>query len=230
MTFYRELSGYVESPLLAILAVGLLVRGRAALCWSFGAYAVTVLASNSIIAAWPDSFDFTHYVVRETVLMVLKALIAVEIWWRTFSSLPRARPRVGSILVGAFVLAGIASRAVPPGLDAWTSFVGVVNPRLQMALLLCYAVVASAAWWFRAPLHSFHRAVLFGFATYLVLHTVGLSYHGWQGSSDSSAFVNWLLDATMYPVALILWSWAAWRPLRAPSPILSRLQPWAHSS
>jgi hypothetical protein len=233
----QVLSLYVETALLLVLCAGLLRRRRAALCWSFLAYALAVVGGNQLQRVmhakyWGSDYHafFSYYVLKETVLFVVKALVALEIWLRTFAVFPRARLRVGLLLVSALLVLVAVVQIVPSERDQWDLFIGVVVPRLQVGALALYLIVALAARSYFVPVHEFHRAVFVGFGAYLTLHTLTFAYHGWSGMTSESFRIGFTLEAIAYPATVTWWAWAAWRPLREPSPILSRLQPWAPSS
>lgn len=236
MRLVQVLALHVETTLLLVLCAGLLRRGRAALCWSFLAYALVVTGGNQlqrVIHAEYVGSDyhvfFSYYVLKETGLFVVKAFVALEIWQRTFAAFPRARVRVGLLLATSLVLLAALVRIVPSERDQWDLFVGVVVPRLQVGALALYLTVVLAARWYLVPLHEFHRAVLLGFGAYLAVHTMTLAYHGWTGGTSESYRLAFPLEAIAYFATVAWWAWVAWRPLRAPSP-MSRLQPWAHFS
>jgi hypothetical protein len=230
MKLVQVFARHVETALLLVLCAGLLRRRRAALCWSFLAYALAVVCANQV-APFLEYVDwsFDANVFKETALFVLKVLVALEIWQRTFATFPRARVQVGGLLAIALLLLAGSVQVAPSERDQWDLFIGVVTPRLQFGALALYLIVVSAAGWYRVPLHEFHRAVLLGFAAYLVVHALTYAYLGWNGGTPRSYHLSYPFNLGGYLATVVWWSWAAWRPVRAPSPILSRLQPWARS-
>jgi hypothetical protein len=230
MRLVQVLAPHVETMLLLVLCAGLLRRGRAALCWSFLAYALAVVCANQLSPLWDEgAWGFGSYIFKETALFVLKVLVALEIWQRTFATFPRARVRVGVFLAIALLLLAGSIQIGPSQRSQWDLFIGVVTPRLQVGALVLYLIVVFAAGWYRVPLHEFHRAVLLGFGAYLVAHAVTFAYLGWSGGTPESYGLFVPVVLSTYFATVVWWAWAAWRPLRAPSPLLSRLQPWAHS-
>jgi hypothetical protein len=211
--------------------MGLLVRGRAALCWAFFAYLSVVMTCFTLIACWPEHFwNLGFYSAKETGYFVLKVLIAVEIWRRTFATLARARVKVGFLLVG--ILLATSAMVLSTAADGRHPFdvvVTIIGPRQQAGSLALFALVATAAWWYRAPLHPLHRAILVGFSFYLPINTVAYSVFGWFLAPEAARPWAGALNAVAYNLTMIWWAWAAWRPVRAPEPIALRLQPWAHS-
>ena len=220
---------HVGAALAATALVGMFLRGRVAACWSFFAYLLVGVAANRLVVHFPERFfEFTFWSSKETVLHVLKILVAVEIWHRTFSSFPRARVRVGLALAGGLLAIAVAVRTLPTDLLLYDTLVGVLFPRQQAGVLMLFAVVVSAIGWHRVPLHPHHRAILVGFGACLPLSTFIASFIGFQSSE------LWQLrlrpfEQLAFVAASDWWAWTAWRPRVAPSPIVSRLQPWAHS-
>jgi len=167
--------------------------------------------------------------MKETGYTVLTVLIAVEIWVRTFWSFPRARVRVGFVLIVALLGTAVAVSMLPTDLHPYDLLMGVLIPRQNAGTLALCAALVSAAFFYRVPLHPFHRALLIGFAACLTVQTPLLSLVGLQSGSVST--VNWsgALNAAASVAAAGWWAWAACRPTRVPSPIVSRMQPWAGS-
>jgi hypothetical protein len=225
------LVGHLVHLLLAAGAAGLVVRRRAALCPTFLCYLLTVLTCSSMIGQWPEHFwNFEFHSVAETGYFVLKALVAVEIWLRTFATLPRARVRVGCCLV--VVLLATAAMVVSTPADGrhpYAVVVTILAPRQQAGTLALFAIVVAAAWWYRAPLHPLHRAIMGGFSLYLPVNTLVASMFGWFMAADAARPWMWGVNTVAYGLTSAWWAWAAWRPVRAPEPIISRLHPWAHS-
>jgi hypothetical protein len=229
MTTPFVLTAHVVMTLLALSATGLVVRGRVSFCWFFLVYVCATLTSDLVMATWPQRFwVFSVFSMKETLLSVLKILICLEIWQRTFSGFPRARVRVGLLLLLALLGIAFAALAIPPREGFYEALL-ILGSRLQAGALLLYAIVVSAAAWHRVPLHPMHRAILLGFAAYLTVHAVALSLIALDTGN------TWAYEA-IRPISLATycgvsawWAWAAWRPLRPPTDLISRLHPWAHT-
>jgi hypothetical protein len=219
----------LAAALIVAALAGLLVRNRASICWSFFAYLLVALTTNRLSALWPARFfELTFWSTKETVLDLLKIFIALEIWQRSFSAFPRARVRVGLLLAGALLATAVAVWTLPTNLPSYDTLVGVLYPRQQAGTLLVFAVLVSAAAWHRVPLHPLHRSILVGFGICLTLSAALSSFVGFR---SSEVWLDLLrpYEQLTYVAATLCWTWAAWRPQRSPSPIVSRLQPWAHS-
>ena len=226
----RMLLTNIAAVLLAIVAAGLLVRGRVGLCCAFFIEVLVALTTNRLQAHWPERFFvFTFYAVKETVLAVLTIVVGLEVWRKSFSRFPKARVRVGILIASALLATAVAAAMVPEDLSRYKALVTILVPRLNSGTLCVLTMVVAAATWYRIPLHPLHRAVLMGHAVVLSGQVLLLSMLGW--SSDPNSVLETLSDLNrlVFLGACSWWAWAAWRPSTPPTPILARLQPWAHS-
>jgi len=67
-------------------ALGLVIRGRLRLNWSFAAYVLTALTTNLLMAWAPERFyESAFYLLSQTLLHVLKFGVALEIAWRVIN-------------------------------------------------------------------------------------------------------------------------------------------------
>jgi hypothetical protein len=227
---YDFLIANLGALLLLSTLAGLLVQRRARYCRSFFAYLSATTTFQLLIVYWPETFFvFTFYSMKETVLFVLKSSVALEIWRRSFSPFPRARIRVGFLLAGATLLTAVAAHTLPDDMHPYDILVGVLLPRLQAGLVLLYAIVVCAAAWYRVPIHPLHWAILLGFAGFLTVNSLLLSFVGWHRGAASTFLWVGRLNAAAYVLAELWWCAAAWRRPRQANPILFRLQPWADS-
>jgi hypothetical protein len=215
---------------LALTAIGLVVRQRAAFCWSFLIYVLGTCILLGVETSLPALFrEYAAYSTKETALAILKLLVGLEIGYRSFSSFPRARIRLGVTLLIVLCLTAAAGQAVPRGLYPYDAIVGILHPRQQAGTLALYAIIVSTASWYRVPLHPLYRAILVGFCAYLAVGAIAASYSGLHPSSTTVYVVANRLQLGTYSATVVWWAWAAWRPVRPPTPVIARLQPWARS-
>jgi hypothetical protein len=220
--------GHVVDALVVLIIIGLLRRRYVRFCWSFLVYLSAVWAFDRLGDLMSDRSDYyTIYSAKETMLDVLKFVVALEIWQKSFCSFPRARLRVGILLALVLLATAIGTLTVSMDVDPYDALLSLISPRQKAGALGLFAVVVSGAWWYRIPLHPLHRAILLGFAGYLVLATLLASLLGLLG--QEARWVLGRIDVAGYFAVSIWWAWAAWRTSHLPNPILTRLQPWARS-
>jgi hypothetical protein len=210
---------------LAIL-VGLFTRRRAHLCWSFVAYLVTVLVCNSLVSFWPDRFyRLWFYSLTQDLLTAMKLAVAAELTYRTFRAFPGAAARVRILLAPVFFVPVLFVSKVPAG-ASYQEIVQLYQPQLQTGVIWIITAITLLIAWYRVPVHAMHRAILIGFAAYLLIFTTLLNAQRDFGFDQFRNFFN-LADGPAYILLLCWWAYAAWVPARRPVlalDVLKRLQ------
>jgi len=202
---------------LAMLAalVGLFVRGRAHLCWSFVAYLMTALVCNSLQSFWPEQFFRQwFYLLTVGLLDALKLAIAAELTYRTFRAFPGAAARVRVLLLPVFLVPALFVVKVPTG-ATFEDLVRLYQPQVQTGVIWLMAAITLLIAWYRVPVHAMHRAILIGFASYLLIFTTFLNVLRDFGFDQLRAMIN-VADGYAYVALLCWWAYAAWVPARSP--------------
>jgi len=218
-------SNLVTLALLAILA-GLFARRRAHLCWSFVAYLVTGLVCNALMSFWPDRFfRLWFYSLEQDLLVALKLAIAAELAYRTFRAFPGAAARVRVLLAPVFFVPVLFMSKVPDG-ASYQEIVQTYLPQIQTAVIWIITAITLLIAWYRVPVHAMHRAILIGFAAYLLIFTTLLNVLRDFGFDNLRNFIN-MADGYANLLLLVWWARAAWVPARRPVlalDVLKRLQ------
>jgi hypothetical protein len=203
------IANLVRTAVLLII-VGLMLRRRVGMCWSFFAYLVAILAGNTLSSVWPDRFNTqSFYLLKSTVYNILKLCVAAELSYRVFRAFPGALARARTVLAPLIALVAIGIISVPHGTD-YADIVTRYNPQVQTGVIWLFSATAVLAVWFNIPLHFFHRAVLLGFSSYLIvfatLYNILRSF-GFERLWDPIGFV----DAYAYLALVGWWAFTAWR-------------------
>jgi hypothetical protein len=213
---------------LCILAtlVGLYARKRAHLCWSFVAYLVTVLVCNSLISFWPEHFYRQwFYILQQGFFDVLKLAVAAELTYRTFRAFPGAASRARLLLAPLFAFTALFIISVPTG-ATYADLVSRYHPQVQTGSIWIMTGIALLIAWYRVPVHVMHRAILLGFASYLLIFTTLLNILRDFGLAGLYQPID-LIDSYAYLALMAWWSYAAWVPAHRPVlslDVLRRLQ------
>jgi hypothetical protein len=199
---------------LLVLLAGLVVRGRARLCWSFAAYALAILLGNSLATFWPDRFYTpAFYVLKQGVYDVLKMAVALELAWRAFEAFPGARRTARLVLLALLAASTLVLGALTPPssyADLWEFQPGTATAALWLLTATALLVV-----WYQVPVHEWQRAIMLGLAPYLLVFVIALGLlerHGWPALHAGAG----LLDSAAYLALLLFWNRVAWR--REPGP------------
>jgi hypothetical protein len=221
------LVAHVVKALVFFALAGMLVRRRAHLCWSFVAYLVTVLVSNSLVTFWPEQFfKVWFWILTQGLFDALGMGIAVELGYRTFQAFPRAQATARRVL---FVVL-FATSAALIGIPIASTYGQVVfdwQPRVLAGTIWVMNGLAVLITWYRVPVHAYHKAILLGFVPYLLVFTTLLSLMkqwGW----DFLPYVQ-ALEPLAFMLLMGFWAWSSWRGEEQPQAsraLVHLLQPW----
>lgn len=220
--------------LLAAL-VGLLVRGRLRLVYSFPFYLLAVVVLSSLSGLWPERFHtWSFYWFKQSVYGVLEVAIALELTTRVFQTFPAARRTARIVFLVVLVVTFIAAWTAPVNTPAgartqgeWAQLVVLLHPRIANGTAWLFGALFALILYYRLPLHHLHKAVAFGFMANLLFLTFGLD------QLRRSQFTNVRLMSYMgslaYTAVTAYWAWAAWRrddPPPVDPEVVQRIQPW----
>jgi hypothetical protein len=214
MTLALLLAHATKVALLAVLA-GIIARGKARQCWSFVAYLAAILLGNTLASLWPEQF-FTpsFWIFKQRVYDVLKMAIALELSWRVFAAFPGAWRMARLVLTSVLTASTAAVVAFRP--HATYDNVYELQPSVTTAAIWLLTGTALIVVWYQIPIHDWQRAVMLGFAPYLLVFVILLRLmkrHGWAFLPQYG-----LLDTTAYLALLFFWVYAAWREARVDEP------------
>jgi len=206
----------VKLGFLACLA-GIFARRRQGVCWAFVAYIVVVLLGNSLISFWPDRFyNPSFWILKEGAYTLARVAVAIELAYYAFRFFPGARATARALLLSVLGLTIVLSAdSVGAALSAgsYKASYPVVLVRCVPAVLTgtmwLMAVTAILVIWYHLPVDAFHRVILLGFVTYLLIWTnlLNLLRHRGLGLLKIANRV----DALAYLGVLVWWTIGAWR-------------------
>jgi hypothetical protein len=212
---------------LALCLAGVMVRGRFRISRAFTLYLAACLVGNVTVVLWPSVF-FTRYwwLARQTTYNALRLATALELVYWTFSAMPGAHKAARGALLAILGLTFLSLVLLPDsGGEDGIRF--ILLPRMLNGAIWLFAATVGLSLLYHVPLHPWHRAIMSGFATYLMVFTVFLrlvSVLGWNLFDMMNA-----LDPLCYVLLLGYWTWAAWRTDVATvvdPEVLAMIQPW----
>jgi len=197
----------VKVGLLALL-VAMAMRGRFGVCWSFTLYVAAILVGNSLATLWPHRFYTpAFWVLKQGVYDLLKIAVGIELAWRAFSAFPGAW-RIARVVIlllltsSTVALAWLTPRSMYRNLWDWQP--GVVTAAVWLLTAVALLVVL-----YQIPIGDWQRAIVLGFAPYLLVSVTLLNIwqrRGWQVREEIG-----LLDSFAYLALVLFWVRAAWR-------------------
>lgn len=200
------LAHVVKLGLVALLA-GMVVRGRLGLCWAFSLYVVAILTGNTLVSLAPQRF-FTpsFWTIKQGVYDLLKVAIALELAWRSFAAFPSAWRTARVVLLGLLAASTLAAGWLTP--RSYDSL-WVWQPGMLTASVWLLAATALLVVFYQVPVGEWQRAIMLGFAPYLLVFVTLLSVlerHGWAVRNQVS-----VANALAYLALVLFWTRAAWR-------------------
>ena len=202
----------VKVGLLALI-VAMAMRGRFGVCWSFTLYVAAILVGNSLATLWPHRFYTpAFWVLKQGVYDLLKIAVGIELAWRAFSAFPGAW-RVARVVIlllltsSTVALAWLTPRSMYRNLWDWQP--GVVTAAVWLLTAVALLVVL-----YQIPIGDWQRAIVLGFAPYLLVSVTLLNIwqrRGWQVREEIG-----LLDSFAYLALVLFWVRAAWRQEEPP--------------
>ena len=151
--------------------------------------------------------------------------MAAELTYRTFRAFPGAAARVRILLAPVFFVPVLFVSKVPAS-ASYQDIIQIYQPQLQTAVIWIITAITLLIAWYRVPVHAVHRAILIGFAAYLLIFTTLLNVLRDFGFANLRIFIG-TADGYAYVALLGWWAYAAWVPARRPVlslDVLRRLQ------
>jgi hypothetical protein len=221
----RVLIALAVHEAMAIALIGIALRNRHRLCRSFTFYLAAVLGFESLAVAWPERFfTYSVWTFQETLFAVLKLALALELVYLTFARLPGALT-AAKVVVLAGILVMLYS--VAPFTFNYEHVAARMQPRLATGTAWLFTLYTALVYFFRVPLHPYHRTILIGLVPYLVVSGLLNNLLDVKGWSVLPAVDH--LDPLAYLLASAYWARGAWRrdeaPVESPA-VLETLQPW----
>ena len=210
MSAHQLLVANLVRTAVLLTLVGLLIRRRSQLCWSFLAYLAAILTGNSLVSFWPEHFyNQSFYIMKACVYDVLKLCIATELAYRVFRGFPGALARARTVLAPMMAIITIGVISVPAGTD-YLDIVNRYQPQIQTGMIWLVSATAVLAVWYNLPLNRLHRNLLLGFSSYLIVFVTTANILRSFGFERLREMIN-LVDAYAYLALVAWWAFTAWR-------------------
>jgi hypothetical protein len=214
------LAQLVKLGLLALL-VGMMLRGKAGLCWSFTLYIVAIMLGNGLVTLSPERFYTPEFwVLKQGVYDLLKMATGVELAWRAFSAFPGAWRTARVVLVALLAASTLSLAWLTPRSSYHT--LGEWQPGVATAAVWLLTAIALIVVLYQIPIGEWQRAIVLGFAPYLLVFVTLLNVlksRGWTLRAEVG-----VLDSLAYLALVLFWTHAAWRreqPALATAPLES---------
>ena len=214
MTEYQLLIANLVKAAVFLILLGLVVRRRANLCWSFTVYLGAILLGNSLVSFWPERF-FTRsfFILKESIYTVIMLCVAAELAYRVFRTFPGALARARLVLAPLLAAITIGVISVPRATD-FLDIVTRYNPQIQTGVIWLLSATAVLTVWYNLPLNRLHRALLLGFSSYLIVFVTAANLLRSFGYDRLRTFAS-VMDTYAFLALVSWWAFTAWRSEQA---------------
>src|SRR5262245_16217269 len=226
MTPAQVILALTVDALIVSALVGLFVRRRSRVCYSFTTQLIFLLVTD-LLMVFGGFYTRRFWMFQQVFTHFLTFAIALELTYKTFRAFPGARATARGVLLGVlFVVVGVTLAKLLSGWPGWASaakvddpmyqfLTGRVYPALLNGAIWLFTAVAALILWYRLPVDGFLKAILVGEVPYMLIFWVSLNALDAYGMKIARGYVMYS-DPIAYLLLTAYWVYAAWRPLQAP--------------
>jgi hypothetical protein len=212
MSVLQRVVGLVGTLQLAVLLAVLIGRRHYRLAPIFTLYAGGLCATHVALGLF---YVKETWIVHQAASAALRFGVALELAQRIFGAFPAAAATARRVMLALIVVTGVL--AMSAGSPDYDQFSTLTVPSLATGTVWILTALAALVLWYRLPLTVMQKAILIGFAPYLLVFTVMmnlLASLGWE-------YRAWLsyVNTASYMALIGYWTWTAWR--NAPEAIAS---------
>jgi hypothetical protein len=157
------------------------------------------------------------WMLLQVVSAALRFGVALELTYCIFGAFPAAVVTARRVMLVLLVATAVTALATAPPDVTYTRMHAESIPRMASAAIWMLTALAGLVLWYRLPLAPLPRAILMGYAPYLLLFTIGMSLLFDPGSQRIRVWVGYV-DPLAYFILMNYWLRVAWRT--APESVL----------
>jgi len=150
------------------------------------------------------------YMLLQIVAASLRLGLSLELTNCIFSAFPAAAVTARRVMLLILVATAVTAMATAPPNATYTRMHAESVPRMASAAIWMFTALAALVLWYRLPLAPMPRAILVGYAPYLLLFTILISLLFESGSPRVRLWVGYL-DPLAFFVLFNYWLRVAWR-------------------
>jgi hypothetical protein len=150
------------------------------------------------------------YMLLQVVAAALRLGLALELTNGIFGAFPAAAVTARRVMLVLLVATAVTALATAPRDVTYTRMHAESIPRMASAAIWMLSALAALVLWYRLPLAPLPRAILMGYAPYLLLFTILMSLLFENPSPRVRLWVGYL-DPLAFFVLVNYWLRVAWR-------------------
>jgi hypothetical protein len=174
-----------------------------------------VLVFNVVYALHPT---WETYMLLQIVTAALRFGLGLELTNCIFGAFPAAAVTARRVMLLILVATAVTAVTTAPPDATYTRMHAESVPRMASAVIWMVTALAALVLWYRLPLAPLPRAILMGYAPYLLLFTILMSLLFEGGSPHVRLWVGYL-DPLAFFVLFNYWLRVAWRTVPESAPL-----------
>lgn len=178
-------------------------------------FAGGIAISNTIFGL---HYTWETWMLHQVVTASLRFGLALELTYCIFGAFPAAAATARRIMFVILVVTAVTAMSASTPDATYTRLHAESIPRLASAAVWMLTALAGLVLWYRLPLAPLPRAILLGYAPYLLLFTIGMSLLFDTGRPQIRAWVGYI-DTTAFFLLVNYWCRVAWRTAPEAAPL-----------
>lgn len=173
----------------------------------FTIFVAAIAISNGIFGL---HYTWETWMLHQVVTAALRFGVALELTYGIFGAFPAAAVTARRVMFAILVVTALTAVSTTTPDATYTRLHAEAIPRLASAAVWMLTALAGLVLWYRLPLAPLPRAILLGYAPYLLIFTTGMSVlfdAGWQHLRPFVGYVNTLA----FFLLVGYWCVVAWR-------------------
>jgi hypothetical protein len=181
-----------------------------------------VAISNAVLGL---HYTWETWMLHQVVTAALRFGVALELTYCIFGAFPAAAVTARRLMFAILLATALIAISTSTPDATYTRLHAEAIPRLASAAIWMLTALAGLVLWYRLPLAPLPRAILMGYAPYLLIFTIGMSLlFDAAGRQHLRAWVGYVNTLAFF-VLVGYWSLVAWRTVPEAAVIYLPAQP-----
>ena len=173
----------------------------------FTLYVGGVAVSNAVYGL---HYTLETWMIHQVVSATLRFGLALELTSSIFGAFPAAAATARRVMLAILLATAVTAISASTPDATYTRLHLEWVPRLASAAVWMLTALAGLVLWYRLPLAPLPRAILMGYAPYLLIFTIGISLLLDAGLQHLRPWVGWVNAAAFFAL-ITYWCVVAWR-------------------
>jgi hypothetical protein len=172
----------------------------------------TLFAGGSALSSVVVALHYTRdaWMLQQTVMAALRFGVALELTYCIFGAFPAAAATARRVMLVILVATALTAISVATPAAVYTRSHAEAIPRLAAAGVWILTALAVLVLWYRLPLAPLPRAILMGYAPYLLIFTISLSLLFDASTEHLRPWLGYINTFAFFALANY-WCRVAWR-------------------